>query len=366
MPLRCAIEATTTVADRPTGISRYARCLIEALDALEPADPELELVLLYRSSRYGRRARLPTGRRIRHQMWRSVIWPLRKPYDVVHATDHRLPPWSGPARLATIHDVYAALGINHDDPAGRARQVDALEKLAARCDRLIFVSDSTKRDFLQLFRYPEDRTHVIHLGVGANFRPQDPGAVAAVRRRYGIAGPYLFFVGLHYANKNLARLLEAFAQAGLARDLTLVLAGPAPDDVQARALAQRIDELRLRQRVQLIGYVAEPDVPALYAGAAAFLFPSLYEGFGLPILEAMACGTPVLTSTTSSCPEVAGGHAVLVDPRSVDAIAAGIAKAVGMDAAQREAARLHAVGKTWRQAAAETLKVYQRAATERQ
>jgi len=363
--LRCAIEATTTLAVRPTGISRYARCLVEALDALEPAGDDFALTLLYRSSRFGRRGRLPAGRRIRHQMWRSRLWPPRKPFDVVHATDLRLPPWSGPAMLATIYDLYAALGINFADPAARAREVETLRHLARRCDALIFISDSTRRDFLKTFPYPEERAHAIHLGVGGAFRPQDAAAVAAVRERYRIAGPYLFFVGLHYENKNLSRLLEAFARSGLDADFTLVLAGPAPDAAAHRVLLERIGALGIGPRVNLIGYVAEADVPALYAGAAAFMFPSLYEGFGLPILEAMACGTPVLTSTTSSCPEVAAGHAVLVDPQSVDEIAAGIGKAVALDAARRDAARRYALTKTWQRTAAETLQVYRLAAGRR-
>ena len=355
---RYAIEATTTLADRPTGISRYARCLIESLSALDATAGDFELVLLYRSSRFSRRGRLPSGPRIRRQMWRNVIWPLRRPYDLVHVTNDRIPPWRGLPVVSTVCDLYAVVGLNFATEAARRQHLEVYRRIAERSERIIFISRNTEKDFLHAFPFPRERCHVIHLGVGPEFRPQPAAAIAAVRARHGLAGPYLFFTGLHNPNKNLQRLLEGFAQSQARRDTTLVLAGPAPDPAEVAALEGRIEALGLADRVRRIGYVPEAEIPALYAGAAAFMFPSLYEGFGLPILEAMASGTPVLTSTVSSCPEVAAGHAELVDPLSVADIARGIDAALGMDAARRDAARAYAQGKTWRQTALETLQVY--------
>jgi glycosyltransferase involved in cell wall biosynthesis len=362
---RYAIEATTTLADRPTGISRYARCLIDALAALEPAAGDFELVLLYRSSRFGKRHRLPAGPRLRPQMWRNVIWPLRRPYDVVHVTNDRIPPWPRLPVVTTLYDIYASLGLNFASEAARQKHLDVYRLIAARSAEIIFISRNTEKDFLANFEYPRERCHAIHLGVGPEFRPQPPEQVDALRRRLGVDGPYLFFTGLLNPNKNLQRLLQAYAQSRARHDTVLVLAGPAGEPAEAAALEQRIRELGIADRVRRPGYVAEADIPLLYAGAAAFMFPSLYEGFGLPILEAMATGTPVLTSKVSSCPEVAAGHAELVDPASVEDIARGIDAVVQMSPQRREAARAYAQTKTWRQTALETLAVYDKAASGR-
>lgn len=360
---RYAIEATTTIAERPTGISRYARCLIDALAVLDvPPERDYALTLLYRSSRFSRRKLLPSGPRLTPQVWRNVIWPLRRPYDVVHVTNDRIPPWPGLPVVTTVFDLYALVGMNFGSAEARERHAEVYRRIARRSDRILFISRHTEQDFRAAFDYPAERCHAVHLGVGPEFQPQPAERIAALRERHGLAGPYLFFTGLHNPNKNLPRLLEAFAQSRARHDAELVLAGPPSDPAEVARLEQRLATLGLTGRVRRLGYVAESDIPALYAGAAAFLFPSLYEGFGLPILEAMACGTPVLTSTAASCPEVADGHAELCDPQSVADIARGIDAAVAMPAARREAARAHARAKTWERCARETLAVYEKAA----
>jgi glycosyltransferase involved in cell wall biosynthesis len=167
----------------------------------------------------------------------------------------------------------------------------------------------------------------------------------------------LLFVGLTNPNKNLPRLLAAYAQSAARGEHRLAVVGHVPEK-QHQALDEELSELGIRDHVHLTGYVADAELPALYAGAAAFLFPSLYEGFGLPILEAMASGVPVLTSTTSACPEAAGGHACLVDPESIDAIANGIDAVLKMTVAERDAAQGYARSCTWRRTAESTLAAY--------
>lgn len=360
--MKIALEASCLADPRPTGIPRYTRSLALALaDVLARDASGHPLTLLYRSSRFRRRQLLPTGPRLRRQMWRSVLWPLRRDYDVVHTPDHRLPPWRGPRKVATIHDVFALVAVdNFGDDAERRRQVDVYRGLAEQADQLLFVSESTRRDFLRLVGGDADRMHVARLGVDPAFRPHTADEQRALRERYGLREPYLLFLGWKNPNKNLGRLLEAFAASALRDNHQLVLAGRVSDE-HAPALQQRIEQLGLARRVVSAGYVPEHDVPALYAAAAALMFPSLYEGFGLPILEAMASGVPVLTSNVSSCPEVAGGHAVLVDPLSVDAIAAAVEPTVRMDAAAREAARQYAATMTWERTARATVAVYERA-----
>lgn len=355
---RIAIEATSMTEPRPSGIGVYTRELVHALLALaEPVD----LTLLYRSGRRRDARMLPSGPHCSVQSWRGAWWPLRRNFALVHATDRRLPPWRGMKILTTVYDVYAALGINFDHPQERERQVEVFREYARRSERILFISEHTRRDFLSLFPFDEQRTHVTHLGVNPRFRPHTLEEIHPVRQRYALDENYLLFVGLSNPNKNLPRLLEAYAASPARADCQLAIVGVVPDEQLSR-LHGVIDKLGLRERVKLLGYVADEHLPPLYAGAAAYMFPSLYEGFGLPILEAMASGVPVLTSTVSSCPEVANGRAVLVDPTSTEAISAGIEKALAMTAAQRAAAREYALTKTWRKTAEQTLAVYRLAA----
>jgi len=359
-----AIEATNLADSNVTGVGRYTRCLIEALSALQlPAGDEFELVQAYKLARQPRRAAMARGPRLQTQAWRGSLWPLRKPdVALLHIPDERMPPWQMPL-TATVHDLYAALGINATDEARRLRKFRSYEMLRDRCARLICVSEHTRQDFLRHVGGDPARIRVVHLGVSGEFRPHDDAEIAPVRQRLGIAGPFLLFVGAT-ANKNLARTLEAFAASGARRDHVLVVAGKLAPAMLETTRA-RIEQLGLADRVRLLGYVANADLPALYAGAGAFLFPSLYEGYGLPILEAMASGTPVLASDRASCPEVAEGHAVIVDPEDVGALAAGIDAALALGPDQRAAARAHAASKTWARTARETLAVWREVAQER-
>ena len=167
----------------------------------------------------------------------------------------------------------------------------------------------------------------------------------------------MLFVGESSPRKNLVRLIQAFTRSSVSKDCVLVIAGAVDP-----AVRQWLAEWRAtapEARLQLTGYVADGDLPALYAGARAFLFPSLYEGFGLPIIEAMACGVPVLIGHQGAGPEVAGPHAVVVDPYDVESITAGIARVASVSARELEAARRHAQTFSWEQCAQQTLAAYQ-------
>jgi glycosyltransferase involved in cell wall biosynthesis len=354
---RFAIEATNLADTHATGVGRYTRCLIEALSALDlPAGDEFDLVQVYKASRQPRREAMASGPRLGLQAWRGRIWPLRKPtYDLIHVPDERMPPWPM-AMVATIHDLYAALRINYTDEAKRQRKLRHYETMRDRCARLICVSEHTRQDFLRHVGGDPARIRVVHLGVAERFRPHGNDELAPFRRRHGLEDPYLLFIGTT-ANKNLARMLEAFAASSARHDYRLVIAGKLPQAALATVQA-RIDALGMVDRVHLPGYVDDADLAPLYAGAGAFLFPSLYEGYGLPILEAMASGTPVLTSDRASCTEVAAGHAVIANPEDIAALASGLDETLAMSAARRDAARAHAATKTWARTARETLAIW--------
>jgi glycosyltransferase involved in cell wall biosynthesis len=360
-PTTFAIEATNLTDERSTGIGRYTRQLIEALSVLEvPPEQEFELMLLCKSSRWKLRERLTQGPRLSSRCWYRSIWPLPRPRcAVLHVPDERQPPWRVPV-VATVHDLYAALGINAANEKKRQHKLRHYAHLRDHCTRLICVSENTRQDFLRLVGGEPERLKVVHPGVSPVFRPHAADEIGSMRARLNLSGPYLLFVGTT-PNKNLARVVEAFAAGRFTQDFTLVVCGE-QSVALGQELAARVAQLGIASRVRFAGFVSDADLPALYAGAAAYLFPSLYEGYGLPILEAMGSGTPVLTSDRGACPEAAAGHAVIANPEDVEALVAGIAAAIAMPQTQRDAALAYARTRTWAETARGTLAVWREAA----
>jgi glycosyltransferase involved in cell wall biosynthesis len=255
-----------------------------------------------------------------------LAWEVsRHPPDVLFIPAHVMPLVCPLPAAVTVHD----LGYLHYPEAHRPLDrwyLDWTTRRHARlAARVIADSQATRADLMRYYGADPGRIAVVYPGRDeALGRVNDPAAIAAVKARYGVSGAYLLYLGTLQPRKNLVRLVEAFARLpSPASGYQLVLAGKRGwlyDDLFAR-----VGSLGLSDRVLFPGYVADEDKAALISGATALVYPSLYEGFGLPVLEAMACGTPVLTSNVSSLPEVAGDAALLIDPLEVDAIAAGMA-----------------------------------------
>jgi glycosyltransferase involved in cell wall biosynthesis len=291
-------------------------------------------------------------------------WRLfRERLDLFHATHYVLPPLLASQAVVTIHDIIHVL-YPQFLPSRRAHFYARfmIRRALERADRIITVSYNSKRDLIEYFRVPPARVEVIYNGVSPLFHPDiSPEERLRVGRKYGLPSPYLLFLGGEKPHKNVQNVLRAFGQARRKHEIPhgLVLAGAMPKN-RAR-LDALIAALDLTQQVRETGIVEEADLPGLYAGADAFLYPTLYEGFGLPVVEAMACGTPVLTSATSALQEIAGGYAYLVDPMDVEAIAGGIL-VLTTDAKVREDFRelgkKRALDFNWAKAAERTLEVY--------
>lgn len=283
------------------------------------------------------------------------------PLDVLHGPSAALPATSGARTVVTIQDV-GPLRRPQDVPrsfasAFRRSVTDAVR----RADRVFTASDFTADEAGALLGVPRERMETVHPGVSAAF--SQPGDAAADRRllaeRHGVEGPFVLFVGTTNPRKNLPRLLDAFAAARRRASLPhrLVIAGDRGFDDVRDDVADR----GLGDNVRIAGYVDEADLPAFYRCAGALAFPSLYEGFGLPVIEAMAAGCPVLTSAASSLPEVAGDAALLVDPGSEDAIAGGLVRLLTDDALRArlaEAGRRRAAAFAWDAFAARHLAVW--------
>ncbi|MBI4879466.1 MAG: glycosyltransferase family 4 protein [Planctomycetes bacterium] len=364
MGLRIALDASAAAKRERTGVARYAACLIDALLA---AAPDWQFTLGCRLSRLRRhRYRLrprAANARTRYFTDASVRLCLGAA-DVFHGLDARIPPRCPCPAVVTLHDLgplerpeIAAAGF-------RGKKLAAYQVIAARSARIICVSDATRDAFRRAFDLPEERFAVIHHGLEPRFRPQTEQAVEAALRRLGIARPYLLFVGLLSARKNCAALVRAFDRmAEAVPGLRLVLAGG-----RAHGFAeveQALAAARARARIVLLGFVEDELLPPLYAGARAFVFPGRNEGFGLPMLEAMACGAPVMAADTAVAREVAGGAALLADTGVEGAFAAALARICSERALAEElSARgaLRAKEFSWQAAALRTLEVYRAAA----
>ncbi len=291
---------------------------------------------------------------------------LRDRLDLFHATHYVIPPLARARAVVTIHDIIHVLYPQF--LPNRAALLYArvmIRRALKRADRILTVSYNTKRDLVDYFGISPARVEVVYNGVSARFHPDLPRAERdRVTAKYGLPRPYLLFLGGEKPHKNVRNVIRAFGQARRERALphALVLAGPMPKN-RSRVEAL-VSALELETRVFRPGIVPEEDLPGLFAGADAFLYPTLYEGFGLPVVEAMACGVPVLTSSTSALQEIAGGYAYLVDPMDVEAIARGIVELATDPLRRAEFAELgkrRARDFSWDHAAEQTLKVYAQA-----
>jgi glycosyltransferase involved in cell wall biosynthesis len=298
---------------------------------------------------------LPLPRRALYDAWHRLRWPpvtrAAGPVDVIHATGIAMPPPTAPV-VWTLHD----LAWRRDPTTFTRRGVRFFERaleLARRDARLVLCSSQATLDDAEEAGLPSDRLRLVPLGVRPRMVSDDE--ITTVRKRRGLRRPYVLSVGTAEPRKNLRTLVEAFDPLGRA-GLDLVLVGP---DGWQEDLQSVIDPLG--ERARPLGFVAEGELATLYAGASAFAYPSSWEGFGLPVLEAMAYGTPVVTSAGTACAEVAGDAALLVDPKDPAALGAALTRLLEdgelADRLRRDG-RLRAARYTWERTAELTAAAY--------
>ena len=362
------------------GLGRYAESLARALLAREPE----RFALFYNRTSS---THLPPSlnetpmRRVRagYKPWRMAVWlgqlahigfdRLLPGAELFHATEHLLMPLRHTPCVLTIHDLVFRLFPHYHKPLNYAFLNLAMPLFVRRADHLIAVSHSTRQDVVRLYGVDPGKITVVYEAADPRFRPQPVEEIRRVRRKYSLPERFILSLGTLEARKNYQRLIEALAllrqrcgtgEWGLnAEEWRLVIAGGKGWLYQP--FFRRLEELGLEREVILLGHVPDEDLPALYSAATLFVFPSLYEGFGLPPLEAMACGTPVVCSRASSLPEVGGRAARYVNPTSAEEMACAIHEVLRDEALRAEMGErgLEQANRfSWERAAQETMAVY--------
>ena len=371
--LRIAIDARPALS-APTGVGIYVRELCKALamrgdlelvafTASWKDDPERFLDLT--QVRECVHVQLPV--KLLNFGWHYLGQPKIERFvgevDIAHSPHPLTLPARKAARVITIHDLDF---LHHPERSfGEVRRdyPRLVRRAAQRADAILTVSEASRADILQHTQCEPDRVHAVPLAVDQRLAHTPGEDTSEEARRLTGSDPYVLFVGRLEPRKNVEGVLRAFAASREAEISAhrLVLCGPAPDGTHAARWKRLADELGVRERVTMTGYASREVVHALYHRATLLLLPSLAEGFGLPVLEAMACGCPVITSNTSSLPEVAGDAALLVDPTSTEEITSVLDQLLGDSAKRDDLARRgreRAREFTWAATATKTAAVY--------
>ena len=345
--MRIALDATYSIGGQLSGVGVYSR---EMLLGLAAAHPDARFDFCYRPHRYARAWGEDLPPNARRRLLAEPLGP--RTADLFHGLNQRLPRVRLRRAIATFHDLFVMTG-EYSTPEFRDRFTRQARDAANRADAIIAVSEFTKKQVVDLLKVAPARVTVVPHGIRALPYP------AAARRE-----PVVLSVGAIQERKNIGRLVEAFET--LDSGWRLVLAGSF--GYGAERIRARIEASPARERISVLGYVSPEDLAAWYARAAIFAFPSLDEGFGMPVLEAMASGAPVLTSNRSAIPEVAGDAALLADPEDTGAIAAALRELAGNEglrndlaASGLQRARLF----PWERAVRETWRVYESTLSQR-
>jgi glycosyltransferase involved in cell wall biosynthesis len=373
--VRIAIDYTAAINQR-AGIGRFVRNLISSVVALDTDD---QFVLVHAATPMGTASGVPQGPNVTDcrlpltERWTTVLWHRLRlpvpvewfsgPVDIFHAPDFVLPPVRRARRVLTVHDLAFLLYPECADARLREYLMSVVPRSVRSADFVVADSTNTQNDVICLLGADPARTTVVPGGVEPRFRRASTEAIAELRERLALHAPFILTIGMMEPRKNWQGLIRAYSQArarhGLAHQL--VLAGPR-GWLWESTMEER-ERSPFRNDILCLGFVADADLPTLYSAADVFAFPSLYEGFGLPPLEAMACGTPVIVSDAASLPEVVGDAGLTVPADDVEALATGLARLVlderlrdGLRAAGLERARAF----TWNAAAEQLLAVYKR------
>jgi glycosyltransferase involved in cell wall biosynthesis len=372
----------TAAVHQSAGIGRYTREIVKGLATLR-ALPSFSPCYRLFVADVGKDFALPppavnfTWRTTRFtERWLARLWYRLRlpisienwtgPVDLFHAPDFILPPLRrGTRSIVTIHDLSFVREPDSVMP-GMSRHLNKWVPWSVQqASHVIAVSEATRQDLIELYQTPPEKISVLYHGVGPEFKPiREMACLNAVRQKYGLNdGPFILSVGTIQPRKNYQRLIQAFAKVD--SKAMLVIAGGT--GWKNEAIFDEVNKLGLQERVRFPGFVAEVNLPALYSAATLVIYPSLYEGFGLPVLEALACGAPVIASNRSSLPEVVGEAGLLIDPYDIEGMAMAMRQLLedsSLRARLSGAGQARAASFTWSKTATELVNLYKKVITE--
>ncbi len=373
--MRITIDLSPAIHQK-AGLGRYARTLAEHLIAQDRANQytgfaygSFKADMLPESLRAMPRTNIPIDAR----SWRMGVWLAHAlgisldralPHtDLFHATEHLLPRFKNIKTVFTLHDLIFQFFPEYHLPLNRWFLVNAMPHFLRRADAIIAVSECTKRDAIRFYSLPPEKITVIYEGVNPALCPvTDAEKIAQARSRYAKNRPFLLFLSTIEPRKNISALVDVLSvlhQRGYTHRLLVV----GRKGWLYQSTFDHVKKTGMESEVEFLDFVPDEELAALFAACDAFVFTSLYEGFGLPPLEAMACGAPVVCSNASSLPEVVGDAALLVNPKNVGEIVAAVERVI-TDRALRDDLRAKGITQatkfSWERAARETLKVYEK------
>ena len=377
--MRIAIDSGVAFSEQKVGIGQYGYNLIHHLAKIDKKN----LYILYdiASRDFRKRCKyikkcLPEQdnfrislHRFNSSLGRRVIPVefLTGRVDVLHTINNDISPVLRARRVVTIHDILPLIELKNPgweiyNLKRTKRRVRIMLKAILKADKIIAVSENTKNDIIRYFSINPSKISVIYLGKDVIFRPlKDKEKIKETMKKYNISKKFLLCVSAYSSRKNLVRLLVSFQKIRQHNNCQLVIFG---NPLNKGRFLETLDNLSssVREDVIMTGYIPLEDVVYLYNGAEFFIYPSLYEGFGLPVLEAMSCGCPVITSNTSSLPEVAGDAGILIDPYNLDEMTGAMERLLS-DEKLREELKVKGLKRaelfTWEETARKTLQVYE-------
>jgi len=356
-----------------TGIGKYTLNLLKALSAIDNSN---EYIMFYNDPNGHNPEDLPAAPNFKlitahwpHNLlratWAYTNFPAMERFvgriDLLHALGFQVPPTSKAVKVFTIYDL---VPLTHPQLVPQSKfgiKRPRFKFHATRADMVVAISQATANEAKRLLELPDEKVAVVYPGTISIVRAGDD-AIGEMKKKFGLLRNYMLFVSTIDPKKNLPRLMRAFEQSELAGAYDLVLVGP-PGWYMEETFSTR-EELSCKKHIYWLKYVSDSDLSALYSGASFFVYPSLLEGFGLPIFEAMSVGCPVLTSNVSSMPEAAGEAAVYVNPYEIDSVAEGLKRIAGDKKLREKLSRmgLERVSQfSWENAARQMIEVYKRA-----
>ncbi len=379
-PLRIAIDYTSAI-NQNAGIGRFVRSLVSSVVNMDTTD---QFLLLHAAPNPGREPIYPSNANVSRRVLRvnerlmNIVWHrlqvpfpadwLTGPIDLFHSPDFVMPPVRAARSILTVHDLAFLLYPECADARLRAYLERVVPRSAQRADYVVADSENTRNDVICLLGVPPERVTVVPGGVDPSFMPvDDPVRLAAIRQLIGLdeTTPYILFIGVIEPRKNLVGLIEAFDILKARRPLPHKLVVVGRRGWLSDGTMERADRSPYRDEIIFPGFIPDGELASLYSAAETFAFPSHYEGFGLPVLEAMACGTPVVASRASSLPEIVGDAGMQVDPDDPERLASALEllalnPEMRADFSERGIAR--AATFTWEAAAQVMIDVYHKVA----